>query len=188
MPLNQLTERLTQLGVATEQRGDSEIAVRAVHDAVGDIVIRIEETEVTVSIGKHFHRHFNIDDKATEACYDVSQFVADVVGDRIVLTVKYYGSKPIHARIDHTETGESSMVVFAATKNTFWSRALALFGGRRQIIQSFQWSGPVEPACPHPDSEETSELANRLSQLSPDQMNELASYLSKKANASSNEE
>ncbi len=188
MRLKKLRERLAQLGVATEQRGDSELVVRAVHDEVGDVVVRIQQTEVTVSIGKHFHCHFDIDDNATETWDDVSQFVADVVGDRIVMTVKYHGSKPVQARMDHNETGDSSLVVFASATKIFWLRVLSLFGGRRETIRTFRWSGPFEVTSPLLDSEKTSELANKLSTLSPDQMKELARYLSEKANASSHEE
>lgn len=173
--LEQIQKQLAELDVVAERTGDSELIVRAHHEAVGDIVILAKDSEIIVSIGEQFHQHFSRHGDSTIGGDDVGQFVSDFVSDRIVLTVKFSDSRPTQARTSHSETGESFVVVFPTTERA--SSLDSQSTGPRESIHSFRWTGPVEVASPGPDDDGDADLAGTISQLSPNEMRELADYL-----------
>jgi hypothetical protein len=160
-----------------------EIRVQAAHKEVGDIAVRLEGCELTFSIGRHFHQHFPLDDKSGQGSDGLVKLVSDFVNNRCLLTVKYSGSRPVIARLENLETGQSSIIVLPSPKQSYLSRMLSQFFARREVSKSFQWSGP----CSDQDSSGpeqgqcASDLAQKLAGLDTDQMKRLADYLSRKA-------
>jgi hypothetical protein len=181
--LQELRRHLAQVGVDADDVSASAIAVRTVHNDVGDIVIQYDEGEFSVGIGPHYHQRFSSQGVSDTGLSDVVQFISDFVTDRSVLTIQHFGSKPATARIDNSETGESSIVVLPRRKRRFWALALSLLFTKRKSQKSYRWSGPVTQYLHHPTPDEPgmSKLAEQVSGLAADELKELANYLDQQA-------
>jgi hypothetical protein len=160
-----------------------EIRVPAAHKQVGDIAVRLEGCELTFSIGRHFHQQFPLDDKSGHSSDGLVKLVSDFVNNRCLLTVKYSGSRPVTARLENLETGQSSIIVLLSPKHSYLSRMLSRFFARHEVTKSFQWSGPRsdQDSSGPEQGRGASDLAQKLAGLDTDQMKQLADYLSKKA-------
>ena len=187
--LEQVRQRLVESGIDATETSASEITIHAVHKDVGDIVIRSEGGELIVCIGHQFHDHFAPDDDYREEADRLVEFLMDFVNDRIVLTIRYLGARAVTARVRNTETGQSSIIAFAAKRPSFLSRIVAPFAGRQETSRSFKWSGPLSDGD-SPELEEgddASGLAAKLAGLNADEMKGLADYLSQQLQESSEE-
>ena len=54
----QISHCLVKFVIAAVDTSGSEIAIRALHKEVGDIIIRSVDGELDLEIGSHLHQHF----------------------------------------------------------------------------------------------------------------------------------
>ena len=74
------------------------------------------------------------------------------------------------------EMAARSTVVFPHSKPGLAGRIPGLFAGRREVVRSFRWSGPLADRDARPARRDAadSELARRLAELTPDQIRQIA--------------
>lgn len=186
--LKQLRSRLAHAAIVSENISETALMVKAVNREVGDIVIRTDGGEVTVSLGDHFHQHFDSSPTLAERTSDVLQFILDFVTGRSVLTITYVGTRRTTARLANPGTGQSTVIAYAMEERDSTSGARpSSANSTSQSTRSFKWTGPVSADVPPPLDDATSKLAQRLSQLTVDDMKQLADELARRFKEGKNE-
>jgi hypothetical protein len=155
---NSLTEfiaRLNALGVSIEHDVTSptyvngnecppSIVLPAKNDSIGCLTIYDDGDELTIEIGELHHTHFSAYNYDADTDYEqlryaikaAAQFVADVINDRVLISVDYAGDRCIGSshRYLCTDRGNSDMVRLPDAP---------LFFNQATRSERYLWSGPV---------------------------------------------
>lgn len=130
--LETVSSRLKTLCVIAEIRFSAgppaQLTIPPENAATGGITVYDEPHELTVELAGKHHSHF-------QSPHDAADFVADIISERVCVTVDYLGDRCIgssHFRLDHEDV----------TRETLRD---SLAGLRLGNIRSerFLWSGPV---------------------------------------------
>jgi hypothetical protein len=101
--LEDVKQRLAELGIEAERVSESQIAIRAIASEVGDITVNAENGELTISIGTVFHHHYAADYETPLDVPALVEFIADFVNERSILTLWYSRSRVTTARVANVE-------------------------------------------------------------------------------------
>jgi len=130
--LQQFAEQLQLLGVDANLQivpgFPASLLIPAKHADVGPVTVYDEPDELTVEIGQLHHSHFASPGEA-------ASFVANVIADRICVTVDFLGERCIGSSYFHIEGS-------GAGAETIRNSLLGLKGGHIRSDR-YLWSGPI---------------------------------------------
>lgn len=121
------------------------LIIPAKNDSVGELFVSDDKEEITVAVGALHHTHFsayNYDNETSEqrllaAIKAAAQFVADVLADKVCISVDYDGEECIGSSHRYlTSEGTSSSTVRDPSR---WGNRL-----KSSRCEWYTWSGPIK--------------------------------------------
>ena len=138
-----LKRSLEQRGIGTRLKSTTRLVVPGLDEGHVDLIIDHEVSFFTIHFGQFGHAHFDGQPENSKDIEAVSDFVQEVVSDRIIFVIYFQGSSKVGWGYFSYEPNKPPSPPSVGFVSGLWGRIRTAFGGTGKETKAYIWSGPV---------------------------------------------